>query len=122
MLITQRFCTYKHGRSCPDLGPVALKELHDCDVVEVEHAWKVLDLKATKHAATLTNTLLGESKLKCCCTTASHQVLCKVIDELAEVQALVLVQVVLKHGGDLLRSHHRSAHVHRVLASLNVRT
>lgn len=35
-------------------------------------------------------------------TNASHQVLGEVIDELSVVQALVIMEVVLKHGSDLL--------------------
>lgn len=50
---------------------------------------------------------------------ASHQVLCEVIDELSVVQALVIVEVVLKHGRDLLWSHHRSTHSHWILTRLD---
>ncbi len=50
--------TYKHGSSCSDLRPVALEELHDWDVIEVQHAWKVLDLQTTKHALNIKQGLL----------------------------------------------------------------
>lgn len=50
---------------------------------------------------------------------ASHQVLGEVIDELSVVQALVIVEVVLKHGCDLLWSHHRSTHSHCILTRLH---
>lgn len=57
----------------------------------------------------------------CLWLCVSHQVLCKVIDEFSIVQALVIVEVVLKHGCDLLWSHHRSTHAHRILTRLDTR-
>lgn len=42
--------TDKHGSSSSNLSPVALEELDDRDVVEVQHARKVLNLQNTKHA------------------------------------------------------------------------
>lgn len=49
----------------------------------------------------------------------THQVLSEVINELSVVQGLVIVEVVLKHGCDLLGSHHRSTYSHRILTRLH---
>ena len=199
--------TYKHGSSRSDLRPVALEELDDWDVVEVQHACKVLDLQTTKHEASDKKLFLSSwqyqnlillkivavnvkillhyimstqydwcrsdsclhisynNLLKYCVSTlstpiettstscssvtvllplticedtsintelytwqyiykfvsdsVSHQVLGEVINEFSIVQALVIVEVVLKHGGDLLGSHHRCTHTHRILACLD---
>lgn len=48
----------------------------------------------------------------------SHQVLCEIVDELSVVQTFVLVEVVLKHGCDLLRPNDRSTHSHRIFTRL----
>lgn len=55
----------------------------------------------------------------CVWPCASYQVLGEIIDELSVVQALVIVEVVLKHGCDLLWSHHRSTNSHCILTCLH---
>lgn len=129
--------TYKHGGSCSNLRPVALEELDDWDVVEVQHAWKILDLKPQNKLWTWnkkklqvpnqthlrknnpTHFILCKPHL---CVCVSHQVLGEVVDELSVVQALIIMEVVLKHGCDLIRSHHRSTHTHCILTRLQTHT
>lgn len=41
-------CTYKHGSSRSDFRPVALEKLDDWDVIKVQHARKVLNLRVRK--------------------------------------------------------------------------
>lgn len=36
--------TYEHSSTCSNLCPIALEKLNDCDMVEIKHSWKVLNL------------------------------------------------------------------------------
>lgn len=62
-----------------------------------------------------TKTAFGKVPVWLC---AAHQVLGEVVDELSVVQGLVIVEVVLEHGRNLLWSHHRGTNSHGILTRL----
>lgn len=40
----QHYLTDEHSSTRSNLCPIALEKLNDCDVVEIKHSWKVLNL------------------------------------------------------------------------------